>query len=179
MHDETKQIEEVPFWRSTALRDMTAEQWESLCDGCGRCCLIKLEDEDTGETYFTDVACFMLEPHSCQCSDYENRKSHVPDCITLTPDLVDTIEWLPPTCAYKLVAAGEDLYWWHPLVSGDPDTVHSAGVSVRGRVAANDREVDDDEWEDYFVTWPMRVPKSAARRVSGTSRANLRSRPSR
>src|SRR4051812_20088257 len=153
-----------PFWTAKTLESLSADEWESLCDGCGRCCLVKLEEEETGRTHFTDVACFMLDCQSCQCSDYPGRKRHVPDCVTLTPDLVRTIDWLPPTCAYKLVADGEDLYWWHPLVSGDPDTVHAAGISVRGRVELNDTQVGEGEWEDRIVRWPTRVPKSARRR---------------
>jgi uncharacterized cysteine cluster protein YcgN (CxxCxxCC family) len=154
----------APFWRTKPLEALSPDEWESLCDGCGRCCLVKLEEEETNRTYFTDVACFMLDGVSCQCSDYPGRKRHVPDCVTLTPDLVRSIDWLPPTCAYRLVADGEDLYWWHPLVSGDPDTVHAAGVSVRGRVGLNDRQVGEGEWEDHVVRWPMRVPKRARRR---------------
>jgi uncharacterized cysteine cluster protein YcgN (CxxCxxCC family) len=154
----------APFWKTTALEEMSPEQWESLCDGCGRCCLVKLEEDETDRTFFTDVACFMLECHSCQCSDYPDRKRHVPDCVTLTPALVRSIEWLPPTCAYRLVADGEDLYWWHPLVSGDPETVHHSGISVRGKVTVNDLQVADGEWEDHVVRWPARVPKTAQRR---------------
>ena len=164
MKDKSDRDMPVPFWKAKPLEALSAEEWESLCDGCGRCCLVKLEEEETGRTYFTDVACFMLECESCQCSDYEHRKRHVPDCVTLTPELVRTIDWLPPTCAYRLVADGEDLYWWHPLVSGDPSTVHSAHISVRGRVKANDRQVGDGEWEDHVVRWPMRVPRAGRRR---------------
>ena len=134
----------APFWKTKSLEAMSPDEWESLCDGCGRCCLVKLEEEETSKTHFTDVACFMLECESCRCSDYEDRKRHVPDCVTLTPQLVRSVDWLPPTCAYRLIAEGDDLYWWHPLVSGDPDTVHAAGVSVRGRVTATDREIGPD-----------------------------------
>jgi uncharacterized protein len=154
----------VPFWRSKALEDLSPDEWESLCDGCGRCCLVKLEEEETDRTHYTDVACFMLECESGQCSDYEHRKRHVPDCVTLTPEIVREVDWLPPTCAYRLVADGEDLYWWHPLVSGDPETVHAAGVSVRGKVSATDRQVGEGEWEEHLVRWPARFPKGARRR---------------
>jgi len=160
-----------PFWKTKALEQLSPEEWESLCDGCGRCCLVKLEEDDGGETFFTDVACFMLETHSCCCSDYQNRKRHVPDCVSLTPGLVRSVGWLPPTCAYRLVAQHEDLYWWHPLVSGDPDSVHAAGVSVRGRVGGSDREVGEGEWEDHVVRWPARVPKQARRRPAGCGAA--------
>ena len=156
--------DEPPFWRRKAMKDMTPAEWESLCDGCGRCCLVKLEEEETEKTHFTDVACFMLDCDSCLCSDYQDRKRHVPDCVTLTPELVRTVDWLPPTCAYRLLAEGDDLYWWHPLVSGDPDTVHEAGVSVRGRVSAKDSEVGPDDWQDHLVHWPKRFPKKARER---------------
>lgn len=154
----------LPFWKTKTLDEMTPQEWESLCDGCGRCCLIKLEEDETGKVYFTDVSCHMLDRHSCQCSDYADRRRHVPDCVTLTPQLLREIDWLPPTCAYKLVERGEDLYWWHYLVSGDRETVHQAGVSVRGKVAATDKEVGEGNWEQHLVRWPMRVPKSAARK---------------
>jgi uncharacterized cysteine cluster protein YcgN (CxxCxxCC family) len=155
-----------PFWKAKRLEELSREEWESLCDGCGRCCLVKLEEVDTGATHFTDVACFMLDCHSCRCSDYAERRSHVPDCVTLTPDIVRSVDWLPPTCAYRLLADGEDLYWWHPLVSGDPDTVHAAGVSVRGKVRATDRQVCQDDWHEHVVHWPRRVPKRARRQAT-------------
>jgi uncharacterized cysteine cluster protein YcgN (CxxCxxCC family) len=153
-----------PFWRTKSLAEMTDAEWESLCDGCGRCCLNKLEEEDTGRIFFTDVACRLLDDHSCRCRDYPNRADQVPDCVRLTAANVAAIAWLPPTCAYRLVAQGRDLYWWHPLVSGDPDTVHAAGVSVRGRVSASEADVSDDELEDHLVNWPLKVPKRAQRR---------------
>jgi len=111
---------------------MSSVEWESLCDGCARCCLEKLEDEDTGQIYFTHVSCKLLDAGLCACKDYAHRSDQVPDCVRLTPANVRTLNWLPPSCGYKLVAEGRDLYWWHPLVSGDPDTVHEAGISVRG-----------------------------------------------
>ena len=107
-------------------------EWESLCDGCGRCCLNKLIDEDTNRTVFTDVGCRLLDGDTCRCTDYAHRQAKVKDCVRLTPRNVRRLTWLPPTCGYRLVAEGRDLYWWHPLVSGDPDTVHEAGISVRG-----------------------------------------------
>jgi uncharacterized cysteine cluster protein YcgN (CxxCxxCC family) len=153
--------DDTPFWRRKSLADMTDSEWESLCDGCGRCCLNKLEDEDTGRIYFTDVACRLFDEAACRCRDYANRAKKVPDCVRLTPDNVEGIAWLPPTCAYRLVAQGRDLYWWHPLLSGDPETVHAAGVSVRGRVSANEIDVPDEKLEDYLVSWPGKVPKAA------------------
>lgn len=144
-------MDEVPFWKAKALGAMTRDEWESLCDGCGRCCLAKLEDEDTGEIAYTDVACRLLDLGSCQCTRYAARSRFVPDCITLTPENVGTIAWMPSTCAYRLVAEGRDLAWWHPLVSGDSETVHLAGVSVRNRVIT---ERDTVDLEDRIVTWP-------------------------
>ncbi len=121
-----------PFWKRIPLEEMTTEQWESLCDGCARCCLLKLEDEDTSEVHLTRLACRQLDLGTCRCSKYEDRQSHVSDCVTITPDKARNLTWLPKTCAYRLVAEGRDLAWWHPLVSGDPETVHQAGISARG-----------------------------------------------
>ena len=151
---------ERPFWRKK-LEDMSVPEWESLCDGCGRCCLVKLEDEDTQEVYFTSVSCRLLDASTCRCSDYPGRKAKVPDCIKLTPQIIGEVNWLPPTCGYRLVQEGKDLPWWHPLVSGSPETVHLAGVSVRGRVAGMEDQVPVDALPDYMVSWPMRVPKLA------------------
>ncbi|PWW02205.1 hypothetical protein DFR52_102873 [Hoeflea marina] len=144
---------ETPFWKTKSLAQMSGDEWESLCDGCGRCCLNKLEDWDTGEIAWTNIACTLLDGHSCRCKDYGNRQATVPDCISLTVKAVGEISWLPPTCAYRLVAEGADLYWWHPLVSGDPETVHQAGVSVRGRSVPEDG-LDVDDYEDFLVDWP-------------------------
>jgi uncharacterized cysteine cluster protein YcgN (CxxCxxCC family) len=152
-----KTMAKEPFWRTKTLAEMTDSEWESLCDGCGRCCLNKLEEEDTGDIYYTDVACRLFDEQSCRCSDYVNRSAKVEDCLRLTPQNVPGTSWLPPTCGYRLVAEGRDLYWWHPLVSGDPDTVHAAGVSVRGRVGGNERDVKDTELEDHIVSWPGEV----------------------
>ncbi|MFA5898479.1 MAG: YcgN family cysteine cluster protein [Hyphomicrobium sp.] len=121
-----------PFWESKPLTAMSHEEWESLCDGCGKCCLIKVEDEDTGGIYLTRLACKLLDTKSCRCRDYPNRKSHVPDCLSIGPADIAHLSWLPKTCAYRSLAEGRGLEWWHPLVSGDPETVHSAGISVRG-----------------------------------------------
>jgi uncharacterized protein len=161
-------MDEIPFWRRKTLAQMTRAEWESLCDGCGRCCLNKLEDEDTGRIHFTDVGCRLLNGETCRCRDYEHRLDEVSDCLQLTPENVAGLTWLPPTCGYRLIAQGRDLYWWHPLVSGDPETVHIAGVSVRGRVSAYEQDVPDDQLEDHLVDWPMRVPSAArGKRMAG------------
>lgn len=156
--------EPVPFWRTTALEEMSPQQWESLCDGCGRCCLIKLEDEDTGRILATDIGCRLFDAGTCRCRDYAQRSNTVPDCVTLTPEAVRTLRWLPPTCAYRLIAEGRDLAWWHPLVSGDPQTVVAAGVSVKGRVSATEDEVAEDDLPERIVNWPLRWPKAARAR---------------
>ncbi len=130
---------------------MTPAEWESLCDGCGRCCLHKLQDEDTGQVHYTDIACRELDLQRCSCKHYPTRRDYVPDCVQLTADQVGQLAWLPSTCAYRLVAEGKPLPWWHPLVSGDPETVHLAGMSVRGR-AVPERKAG--MVEDHIVTWP-------------------------
>jgi uncharacterized protein len=152
--------EELPFWRRKTLEAMRVDEWESLCDGCGRCCLVKLEDEDTGEIHYTDVGCTLLDDKACRCRDYANRQAKVADCVRLTPDAVRSLSWLPETCAYRLVAEGRDLYWWHPLVSGDPGTVHAAGVSVRGRVAGPEEDFSVQDLLDRITDWPKDPPQA-------------------
>jgi uncharacterized protein len=139
----------LPFWKTKSLADMNASEWESLCDGCGKCCMSKLEDEDTGEIVWTSVACRLFDSGACSCRDYANRTRKVHDCVQLTPDNVGTITWLPKTCAYRLIDEGKDLYDWHPLVSGDKASVHTAGVSVQGKVTAF--EDDLSGVDDYFL----------------------------
>jgi uncharacterized protein len=146
-------MSDIPFWKRKTLGEMTAREWESLCDGCARCCLVKLEDETDGTLYYTDVACRLIDRRACRCTDYANRAERVPDCVPLTPEKVPALSWLPPTCAYRLLAEGRDLYWWHPLVSGDPETVHRAGMSIRGRAVAEE-SVAVDDLEDRIVEWP-------------------------
>ena len=153
-----------PFWKTKSLAEMSQAEWESLCDGCGRCCLNKLEEEITNRLYFTDVGCRLLDPQTCRCRNYKNRRRVVNDCVQLTPKNITSIDWLPPTCGYRLVNEGKDLYWWHPLVSGDPESVHAAGVSVRGRVGASEDYMPHETLEDRIVSWPLRVPKRARAR---------------
>ncbi|WOJ90793.1 YcgN family cysteine cluster protein [Methylocapsa polymorpha] len=152
---------EKPFWKEKPLDALTPAEWESLCDGCGRCCLVKLEDEDSGEIHFTDIACKLLDAQKCRCSDYARRRRRVHDCIKLTPATVRSLTWLPPSCAYRLIAEGRDLAWWHPLVSGSASSVHEAGVSVQGRVAASETQVELEDYPDYIVTWPGKAPPQA------------------
>ncbi len=137
------------FWKRKSLGEMNREEWDSLCDGCALCCMHKVEDEDTGEVYYTNLACRLLDTDACRCTDYANRARRVSDCLVLTADTKDAFEWLPMTCAYRLLSRGEDLPEWHPLITGDPDSVHDAGISVRGRVVS---ERDTDEWT---VLWTV------------------------
>lgn len=143
---------ELPFWKRKTLDEMTREEWESLCDGCGKCCLLKLEDWDTAEVSYTSIACRGLDLQTCRCTFYSRRKREVPDCIVLAPGMVQKFTWLPGTCAYRLIAEGKDLEDWHPLVSGDPESVHRAGISVRGR-ATSEKGAGDD-LEEFIVDWP-------------------------
>ncbi len=146
-----------PFWRVKTLEEMSVPEWESLCDGCGRCCLNKLEDWDTGEIIWTDLACKLFDGETCRCGDYEDRFSEVPDCVGLDAPTVRAIAWLPPNCAYRLVAEGRDLRWWHHLVSGDRDTVHLAGVSARGRTTSEEG-IEPEDYEDHLASWPGEDP---------------------
>jgi uncharacterized protein len=149
------------FWEQKSLAEMTAAEWEALCDGCGRCCLKKLEDEHTGEIAYTDVACRLLDVDRCRCTRYCARTELVADCVSLTPSAVEAFDWLPKTCAYRLIAEGKPLEWWHPLVSGDPTSVHRAGISIRGR-AVSERNVHPDEIEERVIGWIhfQRLPKA-------------------
>jgi len=145
--------EDMSFWKRLALDEMRQDQWESLCDGCGRCCLRKLEFEDTCEIAYTNVACQFLDSTTCRCISYENRGKVNPGCLILTPqNLSKTLHLLPDTCTYRLVAQAQDLPWWHHLVCGDPEMVHTAGMSVRGRVVSEDH-VHEEELEEHIIDW--------------------------
>ena len=138
------------FWE-LPLNRLRPDEWEALCDGCGKCCLNKIEYEDTGELLFTRVACRLLDGESCRCASYENRHQLVPECIVLTPAMLSEISWwLPATCAYRLRAEGKPLHDWHYLISGDHESVHRAGISVRGWTVS-ELQVDEDDWEDHII----------------------------
>ncbi len=139
-----------PFWKRKALAQLTAGEWESLCDGCGLCCLHKLEDEEDGGVYYTRIACRLLDLETCRCRDYADRQVRVPDCIQLTAADAGQFDWLPPTCAYRLLAAGRDLPPWHPLVCDDPQAVHAAGISRIGQLLAEE-SVPEEDWESFLI----------------------------
>ena len=143
-----------PFWETKALSEMTRREWESLCDGCARCCLIKLEDEDNGEIFYTNVVCDLLDIENCRCTHYDQRSVLVPTCVVVTPEVMDQLHWMPSTCAYRLLWEGKPLPAWHPLVSGNADSVHLAGISIRGQVYRQ-AEIDGDDLEDHIVDWPQ------------------------
>jgi uncharacterized cysteine cluster protein YcgN (CxxCxxCC family) len=147
--------DEKPFWKTKSLGEMTKAEWESLCDGCGRCCLNKLEDEDTGKFLYTRAACKLLDIGTCQCTDYPNRAKRVPDCVTLTPKNVPELGWLPESCAYRRLDEGLGLAWWHPLVSGTPDTVREAGISVE-----NEAYTEEGITVDELVHHIWKLPKA-------------------
>lgn len=139
-----------PFWRTKTLAQMTRPEWESLCDGCGKCCLQKLQDDDSGEVYATRLVCRYMTPE-CRCSVYSERQKYVPNCVWLTPDDVDEFFWLPSTCAYRLVAEGQDLPSWHPLVAGDAQRIHQQKASIQHWDLIADDRVPEEEWEDYII----------------------------
>lgn len=140
------------FWEKVPLVEMSDSQWESLCDGCGKCCLNKLEDWDTGEIFFTNIACTLFDDKTCQCKNYQNRFDTVPDCVKLQPGQIDKLPWLPKTCAYRLVHEGSPLPDWHYLICGDRDAVHKANVSVRGKTISEDGKTPED-YEDHVIDW--------------------------
>ncbi|RVV99124.1 YcgN family cysteine cluster protein [Mesobaculum littorinae] len=142
------------YWDTTPLDQMTPREWEALCDGCGKCCLNKLEDEETGEVALTRISCRLFDDGSCRCAQYEIRKQFVPECVVLSPrNLPEVAYWMPATCAYRLLWEGKPLYDWHPLISGTPESVHDAGVSARG-ITIPEFEIPEEEWEDHIIEEP-------------------------
>lgn len=150
----TSMSESRPFWEQKTLAEMSSDEWESICDGCAKCCLTQLQDQDSEQLVFTDVACDLLNDNTCLCSDYENRSKRVPSCITMNPDNVkETSEFAPPTCAYRLLVQGDELPNWHHLKSGAKKSVHERGQSVRHRVRFQS-DINEDDIQDYIVEWP-------------------------
>ena len=139
------------FWRRKTLREMTPTEWESLCDGCALCCLHKVEDEDTREVFYTTVVCHLLDLDNCRCTEYQRRCQLVPNCIKLEPEDVEAFEWLPPSCAYRLVHEGKDLPDWHPLITGDPKSVIQANASVISYYEVRDNEIHDEELINFII----------------------------
>ena len=143
------------FWKHKPLKLLTSEEWEALCDGCGKCCLNKLEDEDTGEVALTRIACRLLDDQSCKCGQYPIRHQFIPDCIVLKPSNIDeNAYWMPKTCAYRLLWSGQPLFDWHPLISGNPETVHTANISVRG-MTLSEFDINEEDWEDHIIEEPL------------------------
>ena len=143
----------TPFWKTKSLQQMSRQEWESLCDGCAKCCLQKLQDQDSDEVFYTNIACRLLDIESCRCQHYTERKQQVPNCLVLTSENLHTLAWLPSTCAYRLVYEGKELPVWHHLVCADKSAVHVAAKSVRGRVY-REEDISEAYWEDYVVEWP-------------------------
>jgi len=144
---------EKPFWRVKKMKDMNKQEWESLCDNFGKCCCIRLEDEETSDIYITDVACKLFDPEACKCTSYESRSEKVPDCVTLTKDNIDKLHWMPATCAYRLISEGKELPYYHHLVSGSSSTIHDEGMSVKNAVVS-EALVSEDEQIKRIVIWP-------------------------
>jgi len=140
------------FWKKKSLTELNNDEWESLCDGCGRCCLQKLENEDNGEVHYTQLVCHLYDMAECECSDYENRSKLVKNCVKLNASKVKEFHWLPTTCAYRLLSEGKALYDWHPLISGTSSSVVNAGIGIKGRVLP-EQVVNEEEWEEHVVHW--------------------------
>jgi uncharacterized cysteine cluster protein YcgN (CxxCxxCC family) len=150
---------ERPFWETKTLIEMNSQEWEALCDGCGLCCLVRFEDEDTMEVIPTRVHCKLFDPDKCSCSDYANRKEHVPDCIKLTPNNIENLLWMPFSCAYRRLHEGKTLPEWHHLITGDRETVHRSGVSIRGQTISELALGDPEEALD-FAAWDLSEDRS-------------------
>jgi hypothetical protein len=146
--------EERKFWERKSLEQLSPSEWELLCDGCARCCLYKLSDTDTGEVEYTNIACKLLDLDRCLCTDYSNREARMPTCVKVTPELVHSVNWLPATCSYRLIAEGKPLFWWHPLVCGNKIMIHRVGISIK---AIAEHETDElmDELEDHVMDIPL------------------------
>ena len=142
---------DIPFWHRKTLSEMNRSEWESLCDGCGLCCLVRFEDEDTGEVVPTRVHCKLFDPEGCRCTNYAARKRYVPDCIKQTPGNIEALAWMPLSCAYRRLHEGRGLADWHPLLSGDPESVHRAGVSVRGETVSEATLAEPEDALDYVA----------------------------
>ncbi|MFI0398339.1 MAG: YcgN family cysteine cluster protein [Thiolinea sp.] len=147
-------INNQPWWKQKELTEFSNDEWESLCDHCAKCCLNKMEDEDDGTVYYTDIACNLLDGKTCRCSNYQERQILMPDCVRLTPQNLEGLYWMPPSCAYRLVYEGKDLPSWHHLVSGSKETIHAEGESIIGKFVFS-KDIDEDEWEDRIVDWPL------------------------
>lgn len=143
------------WWENKTLADMSREEWESLCDHCGKCCLIKLEDEEDGQVYYTDVVCDLFKDEDCHCSDYWNRETLVPSCVRLTQDNLESINWMPPSCAYRRIRDEQGLPTWHHLVSGSKNTIHSTGHSVKGKTIFEKDIENEHDFEEHVVEWPL------------------------
>ncbi len=144
---------EARFWQTKKLAEMNEAEWEALCDGCGKCCLVKLQDEDSGEIAYTDLACQLLDMESCRCMHYQRRLELVPDCVKLTKENLSQIDFMPPSCAYRLLNEGKSLPDWHPLVSGESDSTLKAGKSVHGRVTPE--TLAGPTLENHIIDWPL------------------------
>ncbi|MDI7775395.1 YcgN family cysteine cluster protein [Asticcacaulis sp. EMRT-3] len=158
-HDNHPSLNDPPFWETKTLEQMNAQEWESLCDGCGLCCLVRFEDEDTGDIIPTRVHCKLFDPDACACSDYAARKKHVPDCIKLTPHNIENLLWMPKSCAYRRLHEGKPLPQWHYLITGDRETVHQAGVSIRGQTVSELALADPEDALD-FIAWDLQADRS-------------------
>lgn len=146
-------MDEAPFWRAKRLGELSNAEWESLCDGCGKCCVVRLRDDDTDRVFDTRIACKLLDQYACRCTRYEQRATLVPMCVALSPRNIGSLDWMPRTCAYRLIWQGRDLPAWHHLVSGSRETIHETGMSVRGQTVS-ENNVKPDDLEDYLVEWP-------------------------